>query len=107
MLFGLPLILKDIDLINILLSEAIDYTRIEEKVEKLSNMILSILKSLPPKKESFHELTKTSMKAGLIVYFLGILNAVKIARSASLGIEVSDIMSFVKQSVENVMDIEL
>jgi AcrR family transcriptional regulator len=100
-------LLKDIDLINILLSEAIDYTRIEEKVEKLSNMILSILKSVSPKKESFHELTKTSMKAGLIVYFLGILNAVKIARSASLGIDVTDIMSFVRQSIENAMGIEL
>ncbi|UCB45864.1 MAG: TetR/AcrR family transcriptional regulator [Spirochaetota bacterium] len=100
-------LLKDIDLINILLSEAIDYTRIEEKVEKLSNIILTILKSLSPKKESFHELTKTSMKAGLVVYFLGILNAVKISRSASLGIEVTDIMNFVKQSIENAMGIEL
>jgi AcrR family transcriptional regulator len=100
-------LLNDVDLINILLSEAIDYTRIEEKVEKLSNMILSILKSLSPRKKSFHELTKTSMKAGLIVYFLGILNAVKVARSASLGIEVSDIMGFVKQSIENAMNIEL
>ena len=70
-------------------------------------MILSILKSLPPKKESFHELNITSMKAGLIVYFLGILNAVRIARSASLGIDVPDIMRFVKQSIENAMGVEL
>jgi AcrR family transcriptional regulator len=100
-------LLNDVDLINILLSEAIDYTRIEEKIEMLSNMILSILKSLSTPKKSFHELTKTSMKAGLIVYFLGILNAVKITRSASLEIEVSDIMDFVKQSIENAMNIEL
>lgn len=103
----LPELFNDLELINILLSEAIDYTKIEEKIEQLTNMILSILKGFSPGKKLFRELDKTSMKAGLIVYFLGILNAVKISREASIGISTSDITGFVKRSIENAMDAEL
>lgn len=103
----LPELLNDLELINILLAEAIDYTKIEEKIEQLTNMIFSIIKTLSPKKESFREFTKTTMQAGLMVYFLGILNAVKLSRSTSIGIKVSDIMNFVKISIENSMDIKL
>jgi AcrR family transcriptional regulator len=103
----LPELMNDLELINILLSEAIDYTRIEEKIEQLTKMILSILKELSPSKKTFHALDKTSMKAGLIVYFLGVLNAVKISREASLGVDTADIIGFVRQSIENAMDIEL
>ncbi len=103
----LPELLNDLELINILLAEAIDYTKIEEKIEQLTNMIFSIIKTLSQKKESFREFTKTTMQAGLMVYFLGILNAVKISRSTSIGIRVSDIMNFVKISIENSMDIKL
>ena len=103
----LPELFNDLELINILLSEAIDYTKIEEKIEQLTNMILSILKGFSPGKKLFRTLDKTSMKAGLIVYFLGILNAVKISREASIGISISDITGFVKRSIENAMDAEL
>jgi len=103
----LPELLKDFELINILLSEAIDYTKIEEKVEQLARMILAILKGLSPDKKTFHALDKRTMKTGLIVYFLGVLNAVKISRETSLGISVDDITGFLRQSIENSMDVEL
>jgi AcrR family transcriptional regulator len=103
----LPELLTDMELINILLSEAIDYTKIEEKIEQLTTMILSVLRGLSPAKKTFHEPDKASMKVGLIVYFLGILNAVKISREASLGIDAGDIIGFVRQSIENAMDIKL
>lgn len=103
----LPELLNDLELINILLTEAIDYTKIEEKIEDLTNIIFSIIKTISPKRESFRDFTKTSMKAGLVVYFLGVLNAVRISRSTSIGIKVSDIIDFVKITIENSMDIKL
>jgi AcrR family transcriptional regulator len=103
----LPELLQDLELINILLSEAIDYTKIEEKIEQLTTMILAILKDLSPEKKTYHALDKRSMKTALIVYFLGLLNAVKLSREASLGISVNDIIGFVKQSIENAMNVDL
>jgi AcrR family transcriptional regulator len=103
----LPELLTDFELINILLSEAIDYTKIEEKVEQLTEMILAILKEISPEKKTFHQLDRRAMKTGLIVYFLGVLNAVKISRETSLGISVDDITAFLRQSIENSMDVEL
>jgi len=85
----LPELLQDLPLINILLSEAIDYTRLEEKVETITDLVSSLLKADRP------GIPRQMLRTGLIVIFLGVLNAIRITRRSSLGIRTEDILGFV------------
>jgi len=89
----LPEILKDVDLINILLSEAIAFTRIEEKIEVLSTMIYELIRSISKKKPALDGFNKRFIETALMVFFLGILNAVRVARAGSLNIKEADIIN--------------
>ncbi|RPJ09497.1 MAG: TetR/AcrR family transcriptional regulator [Spirochaetaceae bacterium] len=103
----IPEVLQDLDLVNILLSEAIIYTKIEEKVEELSTAIMMLLKPAIKDSDMITDLDKNTWQAGLGVYFLGILNTVKLARTTSIGIKVSDILKFVKISIEKSLGLKL
>ena len=103
----LPGLFDDLDLINILLAEALDYTRIEEKLEELTKMIFSVLRSLAKNNDIKHEYSKKEMEVALIVYFLGILHAVKLARSTDIGVSIPEIMEFVKKSIEKTMGLKV
>jgi AcrR family transcriptional regulator len=91
----LPELLQDLPLINILLSEAIDYTRLEEKVEKLTDLVFSLLKADRPEAPGWPGVPRQMLRTGLIVIFLGVLNAVRVTRRSSLGIRTEDIIGFV------------
>jgi AcrR family transcriptional regulator len=103
----LPEILKDVDLINILLSEAIEFTKIEEKIEVLSVMMFELIRSVSKKNPPTRGFNKRFIETALTVYFLGILNAVRLARVSSINIKETDVIEFLKTSVENSMDIKL
>ena len=103
----LPELFNDIELIHILLAEAIDFTRIEEKVENLSDLIFSIIKEHMEHAIMDSVLTRQGLRTALVIYFLGILNAVKISRSASIGITAEDILDFIKQTIESSLKISL
>jgi AcrR family transcriptional regulator len=98
----IPKLFEDLDLINILLSEAIDYTRIEAKLEKLTDLIFSLVKPIAARRQMLQELSRGSMQAALIIFFLGILDAAKLARSSSIGLKESHIIGFMKMLIENV-----
>jgi AcrR family transcriptional regulator len=102
----IPELLRDLDLINILLSEAIEYTRIEEKIEKLTDLVYSLLKPLLAAGPQAN-ISRKTMETALAVFFLGMLSTVKIARSASIGIKVSDVTTFVQMVIENSLGVRL
>jgi len=91
----LPELLQDLPLINILLSEAIDFTRLEEKVETITDLVSSLLKADRPGASGWPGISRQMLRTGLIVVFLGVLNAVRVARRSSLGIRTEDIIGFV------------
>lgn len=103
----LPEIFNDLDLINILLSEAIAYTKIEEKVEELSGLILALLRSISKDHKSLEGLDRSMMDAALVVYFLGMLAAVKLSRTSSIGLKVNDIIRFIKYTIEKGLNIKV
>ena len=103
----IPEIFNDLDLINILLSEAITYTKIEEKVEELSTLILSLLRAISRDNKSLEGFDKNMMDAALVVYFLGMLAAVKLSRTSSIGLKVNDIIRFIKYTIEKGLQIKL
>lgn len=91
----LPELLQDLPLITILLSEAIDYTRLEEKVETITDLVSSLVKPEKAETAGWPGISRQMLRTGLIVIFLGVLNAVRITRHSSLGIRTEDIMGFV------------
>ena len=103
----LPEILNDLDLVNILLSEAITYTKIEEKVEELSAIILSLLKTIAKDNKTLDGFDKNMMDTALVVYFLGIMAAVKVSRSSDIGLKPNDVMKFIRFTVEKALGVSL
>ncbi len=103
----IPELFNDLDLINIILTEAIEYTRIEEKIEELTNIIYGLIKSLADKDPNIELLDKKDMEAALIIYFLGIMNTMKLSKSSSIEIDTKNVMNFVRISVEKSLNIKL
>ena len=97
----LPELLADLDFITILLTEGIVYTRIEKKAQELSSLISSILAPIIHQAPSLKDFTPTDMEAALLVYFLGVLGAVRIAKAANLSITSSDVLAFLRLSIRN------
>jgi AcrR family transcriptional regulator len=95
----LPVLLEDTDFISILLSEGLVYTRIAEKVETLTDALSGVMKEVST--------DKRSMKAGLMVYFLGVLSAARVARQASIGLTQADLIAFTKKSIESGIGMKL
>ena len=102
-----PELFKDLDLINILLSEAIDYTRVEAKLETLTDLVFSLVGPIARSKPALQYLSRESLQTALIVFFLGIMDAARLARSSSIGLKESQITGFMKMLVENVFGIKL
>jgi AcrR family transcriptional regulator len=92
----LPEVVAEVDLISILLSEAVTYTRLEEKVERLTDFVFSLTRSLTAGGRPLEAFTRQSLRTALVVIFLGIMSTAKIARASSIGISNRDIVSFVK-----------
>ncbi len=103
----IPELFKDLDLINILLSEAIDYTRIEAKLEKLTDLVFSLVKPIARSKQKLQDLSRGSLQTALIIFFLGIMDAARLARSSSIGLKESQITGFMKMLIDNVFGITL
>jgi len=97
----LPELLADLDFITILLTEGIVYTRIEEKAQELTVLISSIFTPIISQAPSLKDFTPTDMEAALLVYFLGVLGAVRIAKAANLSITSSDVLAFLRLSIRN------
>lgn len=103
----IPEILADLDLINILLSEVIDYTRIEEKLEKLVDLLFPLMKSIPRLEQVLKGFNRRSLVAALTIYFLGILSAAKLTRSTNIGLRTADITAFLRQQLAGLMGVEV
>ena len=103
----LPELLADSDLITILLSEAVEQTRLEEKVERLVSLFDSILAPLAAEGSGLAGFTRSNLEAALLVYFLGVLDAVRISSVSSLKTTPKDILDFLRLTVRNTLDLEI
>ena len=97
----MPGLINDLDFITILLSEGIGYTRVEEKIQELARLVSAILAPVAPDSSSLRGFTTKDMEAALLVYFLGVLDAVRICQAASLGVTSADVLAFLRKSIQN------
>ncbi|HUV08674.1 MAG TPA: TetR/AcrR family transcriptional regulator, partial [Spirochaetia bacterium] len=92
----IPELLKDLNLINILLTETIEITQIEKKMDKITDIIFTIIKDIPDAARSIKDLSRKMLQTSIVVVFLGILSTANLAKTKRTEIEVSDILDFVK-----------
>ena len=103
----IPEVVADVELISILLSEAVTYTRLEEKVERLTDLVFSLTRSLAAGSRPLEALNRNPLATALVMIFLGIMSTVRIARASSLGISNHDIVSVVKVLARESLRIDL
>lgn len=97
----MPGLINDIDFITILLSEGIGYTKVEEKIEELADLVSAILAPVAKDASSLRGFTNRDMEAALMVYFLGVLDAVRICQATSLGVTSADVLAFLRKTIQN------
>jgi AcrR family transcriptional regulator len=102
----IPELLNDLDFITILLSEGIVYTRIEEKLEILTDLLISLIKSASKTHMLLPGFNRATLQAAVAVYFLGLMNTVKITRSSAIGIRVIDVLNFLELTIASSLDLE-
>ncbi len=91
----MPGILADVDFVSILLSEASRYTRLGDKLEKFTDLVYSLVRSLPGRR-SRTTFSRDMLRTALVVVLLGTMNTVRISRTSSLGIGDRDVVAFVR-----------
>ena len=99
----LPELFKDIELITILLSEALAYTRLEEKLETLTDIVFSVLREMEGGRSFFEDASVREMRTAFLVYFLGVLHTVKIAKSGSIELTAADILDFLENTIRRTL----
>ena len=102
-----PELLADSNLITILLSEAIEHTRREEKVEELVTLLDSILAPVAEAGPGLAGFTRRNLEAAILVYFLGVLDAVRISSASGLGVSKDDILDFLRLTVHNTLGLSV
>ena len=102
----IPELLEDLDFINIILTETLAYTKIEDKMEKLTELIFQLLVQISDNGNIPAPLSRKDMETALAIYFLGILSTAKLTRAASVGIRKDDIIRFLKNSISQTMGIK-
>lgn len=103
----LPELLADLDFITILLTEGIEYTRMEEKAQELSALISSVIGPIAQQAPNLKGFTDINMEVALFVYLLGILGTVRISRAIDLSVTTADVLDFLRQTIQNALGVEL
>jgi AcrR family transcriptional regulator len=103
----LPQLLENVDLVNIILSEAVVYANIESKIDEVTTVIFSIIRMANKNPGAFDTFPRKSMETGIIIYFMGILNALRIGRMTNLDISAADAVDFVKSTIRSSMNLKL
>lgn len=99
----IPELLDDLELINILLTEAVHYTDLETKIRELRDIVGGLIAATP----IAHNLSPTELETALMVYFLGILDSARLATSTKVDVTVSDVISLLRRTIEQALGVKL
>ncbi len=108
----LPEIFSDVDLISILLTEASDVSGLGEKLLYLARLIGDAVRGAQDAARGERraaggiELGEGDMVAGLLVFFLGALDSVRLMRAAKLPVAEADILGFIRKVISNAYGVD-
>ena len=103
----IPQLIKDVDLINILLTEGVTFTGLEDKIDKITDIIHSTIHEIMKRNKRENPVTRSYMRTAIIVFFLGILNSVKLLQSKRIGLKYENIISFLKITVSQSLGVDI
>lgn len=103
----LPELFKDVDFITLLLTEAGRIGKLEEKLAVLSGIVIGEIRGLSAASGKSVELNDKQAAAALLVFFLGSMDAVRAIKQCSLPVGKSDILSFIRTTLENAFGVKL
>jgi AcrR family transcriptional regulator len=99
----LPKLLADSDFIKILLSEAVEHTRLEEKAAELVTLFDTILAPIAATESRLAGFSRANLEAALLVYFLGVLDAVRLSSASDLKVTPDDVLEFLRLTIRNTL----
>jgi len=97
----LPGLFSDVDLISIILAEADRGAGLEDKLERLAGLISGLIAELAASRGIALDFDTRTAMAAITVYFLGSLDAVRVARKAGIDVGPEDVLDFIRMSIEN------
>jgi AcrR family transcriptional regulator len=97
----LPALFADVDLISIILAEADRGTLLQDKLESLAALVAGLVGELASARGVEMAFPPRRAMAAITIYFLGSLDAIRIARSTGIEVTTEDVIDFIKLSVEN------
>jgi AcrR family transcriptional regulator len=93
-------LVKDSELIHILLTEAVELTRINEKLDVLMGLVVSLQQEARQRAAMAPPEPPTAAdRAAVVVFFMGMLHAVRLSPGAQLGFSTGDIQDFMRRMV--------
>ena len=103
----LPELFADVELITIIIGELDRGSGLEEKLERLSSLVSGLVAELAAAQGLSFDFPPRQAMAAIGIYFLGSMDAVRIAKRAGLEFGAQDILDFVRLSVENSFGVKL
>jgi AcrR family transcriptional regulator len=103
----LPELFSDVDLISIILAESDRSVHLETKLERLASLLSGLIGELAAESGVAMEFAPRRAMAAITIYFLGSLDALRIARSAGISLGSEDVIDFIKMSIESSFGIRL
>jgi AcrR family transcriptional regulator len=102
----LPELFSDVDFISILLTEASSLGSVGEKLVFLSELIGGVLRESGIGAKGL-VLDDRDAIAGLMVFFLGSLDSIRLTRAASLPVTEADIINFIRHVIANAYGVDM
>jgi AcrR family transcriptional regulator len=103
---AIPAVLTDADFVNILVTEAVTYTRLEDKLEQVTDLAYPLVRSLLGRRGQTG-FKRDTLRTALVVIALGIMSTVRVGRATSLGIGEREVVSFVRTLARESLGMDL
>lgn len=99
----IPELLDDLDLITILLTEAVEHTGLEDKLGELRDLVGALIGATP----AVQQLSRAELETAIMVYFVGILDSARIATTTRIDVTVNDIIHLLRTTIERSLGVTL
>lgn len=99
----LPGLFADADFIALFLAEAGILCGLEEKLGYLTELVVTLISEIARRSGATIAFGPRQARAALMVFFLGSMDAVRLMRRMDLGVDESDVLAFIRQSIASTL----
>jgi AcrR family transcriptional regulator len=103
----LPALFADADFISLLLTESLNLGAVGEKLNYLSSLLGGIIEQTCRESGRAINISQRDAVAGLLLFFLGAMDSVRIMRATPLPVSEADLIGFIRLVIANAFGIDL